>query len=214
MDIKRLLKDRFVEVLIFAFILNVICLVLIRQLNMFVHGELYTYGLVFSVEWAHDFQSNNMMLWVFLEGASALIILSIIPHSQYSIKPSKTSKWLGFLLPTLALIYQSISIWALTQMNDIVYNRLYDFGIPPNFDWSITYSPLSSTLLALMLIVLIVLIIPAIRTLEIIEIEIVKEEEEISEKPEPKKVKSKKRSSKKKSVSKKSSNKSTSKKKS
>ncbi len=178
MDFKGLLKDRIVQVLLLVIILNVACFFLIWQLNIFVHGDLYDYGLIFSHDWAQDIWYYNILLWVFLEGATVLAALSIIPHYQHSQKPSKTTKILGFLLPTIAIIYQALSIWSLTQINSIVQNRLYDFGIPNNIYWSSTYNPLSSTALALMAVALIVLIIPAIRTLEIIKIEIEHEEAE------------------------------------
>lgn len=176
MDIKGLLKDRIVQFLIFVVVLNIICFVLIWRLNIFVHGDLYEYGLIFSCDWADDFYFNNINLWVFLEGATALILFSIIPHRQHSTHPSKFTKWTGFLLPSIAIIYQALSIMFLSQTNNIVYNQLYDFGLNPNYNWATTYNPISSTAIALILVGIIALIIPAIRTLQIIEFDIVQEE--------------------------------------
>ena len=176
LDFKGLFKDRIVQVLLFAVVLNVVCCVLVWRFNVFVHGDLYNYGLIFSLEWAQDFWYSNMMLWVFLIGATALTVLSIIPHRQHSIKPGKTTKWLGFLLPSIAIVYQGLSIMYFWQMCDIVQNRLIDYGLASSLEWTSTYNSLSATTFALMAFVLIVLIIPAIRTLDIIKIEIVQED--------------------------------------
>ena len=185
-DVKGLLKDSTVLVLLVVAVLNLICCVLVYRFIFFVHGDLYNYGLIFSLDWADDFYYSNIMLWVFLDGAILLSVLSIIPHRQYSIKPSKTSKCLGFLLPIITIIYQGLSIMYFWQMYDIVKNRLGDFGLISSGEWTSTFSSLSNTTFALMVIALLLLFIPALRTTGIIEIEIVKEEE-IENKAEPKK---------------------------
>ena len=85
LDLRDLLKDRIIQVLLFTVILNIITFVLLWRLNVFVHGDLYGYGLIFSSNWADDFYYNNIMLWVFLQGATALTIFSIIPkHFSFS----------------------------------------------------------------------------------------------------------------------------------
>lgn len=168
LTIKSLLKNRITQILLFAIILNVIVLVLIWRLDLFVHTDLYDFGLTFSSDWAADYWYYNGMLWAFQAGSTALAVMSIWSHYQYSKKPSSLSKWTGFLLPGLAIVYQVLSIVFLTNINNIVLNRLYDFGVLPNYDWAITYNPISTTSLVLMVVALVALIIPAIRTLEII----------------------------------------------
>jgi hypothetical protein len=167
-----MLKDKIVLVLLFVIVLNVITFVLLWRLDVFVNGDLYDYGLVFSQDWAADYWYFNGLLWGFLIGAVALSALSIIPHRQHSIKPNKTTKILGFLLPTLAIVYLGLSVWSLTQLNYIVENRLYEFGLIPNFPWSMIYNLINTTALALLVVAPIVLLIPTIRILEIIKIEI------------------------------------------
>ena len=136
------------------------------------NGNLYDYGLVFSYGWAADYWYYSGMLWAFQAGAAALVVMSIWPHYQHSKKPSRFSKWVGVLLPSLSIVYQALSILFLTQINNIIYNCLYDFGLYPNYDWAIAYNPLSTSAQALMVVAMIALIIPAIRTLNIIKIEI------------------------------------------
>lgn len=176
LDFKELIKDRIVQVLLFVVILNVAILVLLWRLDMFVNGDLYNFGLTFSADWAVDYWYYNGLLWAFQGGSAALAVLSIWPHTLHSKKPSSFSKWVGFLLPTLAIVYQGLCIAFLTSINTIVYGRLYDYGLNPNYNWATTYNPISTTTLALMIVALIALVIPAIRTLNIIKIEIEKED--------------------------------------
>lgn len=176
MEFKSLLKDRIVQVLLFVIALNAVAFVLVWRLDIFVHKDLYNYGLIFSYDWAADYWYYSGLLWSFLPEAITLSALSIIPHRQHSQKTSKTTKILCALLPTLAITYQTLCIWSLTQIDAIVKNRLYDYGIPSNFNWATTYNPISATALVFMVTALIALIIPTIRTFDIIEIERTKEE--------------------------------------
>ena len=176
MNFARLLKDRFVLVLLFVMVLNIVAFGLVWRLDVFVNGDLYDFGLIMNSEWANDYWYNAKMLWTFLAGTTALVALSIIPHYMHSKEPSSVSKWLGFLLPSVAFVYQGLCIVFLTQIDSIVQNRLTDYGIPVNFNWATKYAPINTAAFALMVVALLTLILPAMRTLEIIEIELVKEE--------------------------------------
>ena len=176
MDFKSLLKNKFVLVLLFVIVLNVVVFGLVWRLDVFVNGDLYDFGLIMNSDWANDYWYNAKMLWTFLAGATALVALSIIPHYLHSKEPSGFSKWFGFLLPSVGFVYQRLCIVFLTQIDYLVRNRLYDYGLPVNFDWATTYVPMNTAAFALMVVALLTLIIPAMRTLEIIEIELVQEE--------------------------------------
>ena len=176
MDLKSLLKDKFVLVLLFVIVLNFVVFVLVWRLDVFVNGDLYDFGLIMNVEWANDYWHNARLLWAFLAGSTALTAASIIPHYNHSQEPSKYSKMFGFLLPTIAIIYQVLCVMYLMQIGSIVQNRLIDFGVPANYNWDTFYNPVSTTALVFMAVAMLALIIPAMRTLEIIEIEIVQEE--------------------------------------
>ena len=179
MDFKGLLKDKFVLALLVVVILNAIAFGLVWRLDIFVNGDLYDFGLIMSSEWANDYWYSAKMLWTFLAGTTALAALSIIPHYMHGKEPSRVSKWLGFLLPSVAFVYQGLCIVFLMQIGSIVQNRLYDYGLPVNFDWTTTYNPINTAVFALMVVALLALIIPVMRTLELIEIEIVQEEFDI-----------------------------------
>ena len=179
MDFKSVLKNKFVLVLLFVIVLNVVAFGLVWRLDVFVNGYLYDFGLIMSSEWSKDYWYSAKMLWTFLAGATALAVLSIIPHYMHGKEPSRFSKWLGFLLPSVAFVYQGLCIVFLMQIDSIVQNRLYDYGLPVNFDWTSTYAPINTAAFAIMVVALLTLIIPAMRTLELIEIEIVQEELDI-----------------------------------
>jgi hypothetical protein len=90
------------------------------------------------------------MLWALLGGATALAVATIIPHYLHSQKISDFSVWMGFILPVLAIIYQGISIFFLSQKNSMVWNALSDYGLRYDFEWVTTYDLISISALALM----------------------------------------------------------------
>jgi hypothetical protein len=177
LDFEKLLEYKTVLLLLCILTLNVVVMRLLQSLDQFVHIDLYGYGLVFSYDWANPYWYSNMMLWTCLGGATALAATSIIPHYLHSRQPSPFSKLTGFLLPILALAFQGIGIFFLSQINSIVWSGLYDYGVQYDINWTTTYNPASMPALTLMTIVFLALIIPAVRALGIIEIEIVDEDE-------------------------------------
>ena len=162
MDSKSLLKHLIVLALLVVVILNAIAFVLVWRLDVFIHDDLYDFGLIMNFDWANDYWYNAKTLWTFIAGTVAMAIASIIPHYIHHQKSSKITKILGFLLPTLASICQAISIFYLWQIDFLVHNRLIEFGIPINFDWDVLYNPLSTTALTVMATALATLIISAI----------------------------------------------------
>ena len=69
------------------------------------------------------------MLIVFLFGASALSVLSMIPHFDHSNKLTKSSKWTGLLLPIITIIYLIFSLLFFTQLDSIVQNVLPQYNL-------------------------------------------------------------------------------------
>jgi len=173
------MNHKTVLVLLFAVVLNAAVFVLLWQLDAFIHGNLYNYGLIFSYEWAAGAWHYNLSCWTFIIGATAFAAFAVVPHYIFSreIEPSRFSVSASFLLPALALVYEGLSIFFLNQIDFIVRNSLFDFGIPSSFDWSVTYEPIISAIYGLMTISLVALIIPTVKATGIIEIEIVNESE-------------------------------------
>ena len=177
MDLKSLLNYKTLFFLLFVVATNLVVFVLLGRLDGFVHVDLYGYGLNFNGDWANEYWQLNGLLWTFLAGATVFTAVSMVLHYFHSKKPSRLSKWAGFFVPIIAIVYQVISIMYLNQINGLVWNKLYDYGVRYDIDWSATYNPISMPALTLMVVALLALIIPAIRTLDIIQIEIVQEDE-------------------------------------
>jgi len=177
LDLKSLLNYKTLLFLLFVVAANLVVFVLLGRLDGFVHIDLYGYGLIFNGDWANEYWQLNGMLWTFLAGATVFTVVSIVLHYFHSKKPSRLSKWAGFFVPVIAIVYQAISIMYLNQINDVVWNKLYVYGIRYDIDWSATYNPISMPALTLMIVALLALIIPAIKALDIIQIEIVREDE-------------------------------------
>ena len=161
------LKDRVFQVFLLVILFNIIAFVFLWQLDLFVHSELYNYGLEFNFEWAANYWYNNGMGWTLLGGASILALLSFIPHYIYNHEHSRFSRYVSFLLSTLAITYQGLSIYFLLQVNNIVQTNLYDFGLIPHYSWISTIKDLNSIILITMLIGLGALIVPSTRNWEI-----------------------------------------------
>ncbi len=172
-----LLNHKTVLVLLSIVILNVLVFVLLWQLDAFIHVHLYNFGLIFSYEWAAGEWHYNLLCWTFIMGAAGFAGFAVIPHYLLGKEnePTRFLRITSTLLPALALIYEGLSIFFLSQIDSIVRNSLYNFGISASFDWSATYEPIISSAYALMIISLMALIIPTIRATGIIEIEIVDE---------------------------------------
>jgi len=174
-----LLKHKTLLILLFVVFLNVAVFVLLGQLNGFVHGDMYDYGLIFSYEWMNGVWHYNLSCWTFIIGATAFTAFAMVPHYMIGKEevPSYFLVIVGFLLPVLGCVYEGLSIFYLNQIDFIVRNSFFDFGIPLSFDWSVTYDPVIGAAYALMTISVVVLIIPAVRALGIINIDIVNEDE-------------------------------------
>jgi hypothetical protein len=166
-------------ILLFAVVLNIAVFVLLEQLNAFVHGDMYDYGLIFSYEWVEGVWHYNLSCWTFIIGATAFTAFAMVPHYMISkeLVPSYFLVIIGFLLPALACVYEGLSIFYLNQIDYIVRNSFFGFGVPSSFDWSVTYDPIIGAAYTLMTVSLVVLIIPAVRALGIIKIDIVNEDE-------------------------------------
>lgn len=174
-----LLNYKTLFVLLFVVFLNAGISVLLWQLDVFVHHNLYDYGLIFSYDWAERVWHNNLSCWVFVIGASALTVVAMVPHyfKSRELEPSRLLGLSGFLLSVLALIFEGIGIFFLNQLDFAIRNSLYDFGISSSFDWSITFEPLIGAAYFLMAVSMLALIIPTVRSLGIVEIEVTDEDE-------------------------------------
>ena len=94
---------------------------------------------------------------------------ALAPQAYYN------NKNVGFFLPTLALAYQVLSVFFLGQTGAVVLDTLNLQGIADTIDLTLVYNPVVGTAFALMGITVVMLLVPMIRSLDIIEIEIVED---------------------------------------
>lgn len=164
MNIKKVFEFKnILFLLLLAIVLNIIGFLLILRIDSFVHVDLYNYGLIFDNDWAKNYWFFKDLLLTFLSGSIIISILSLIPHYDHNTQPTSFSKWAGILLPLTGIVYETLSIIFLTQLDQIIQNDLYQFGLLSNFDWSVEYSNLYLAALTVMIIAIVVLIIPMIR---------------------------------------------------
>ena len=164
MNVKKVFEFKnILFLLLLAIVLNIIGFLLILRIDSFIHVDLYNYGLIFDTEWAKNYWFFKDLLLTFLSGSIIISILSLIPHYDHDTQPTSFSKWAGILLPLTGIVYETLSIIFLTQLDQIIQNDLYQFGILSNFDWSAEYSNLYLAALTVMIIAIVVLIIPMIR---------------------------------------------------
>jgi hypothetical protein len=156
------LKNKSILALLLVIVLSFVAFVLVVQIDVFVNVDLYGYGLQFSSDWANDYWYFARLLWVFQGGCCFLALFSLWPHSLRVQKRDSFSVWAGVLLPSLAFVYQVLSIVFLVRIDNIVYNRLYSFGLDPSYNWSLVYNPIRTPTLLLMVVVLVALIIPVV----------------------------------------------------
>jgi hypothetical protein len=67
---KGLMNYKTLMILFFAVIINLVVCILVWRLDFFVHGDLYQYGLNYSVGWGDPYWNLTAMLWIFLLGAT------------------------------------------------------------------------------------------------------------------------------------------------
>ncbi len=163
MGSKVLMNYKMVIVLLFVVVLNLVVFVLVWQLDFFVHGNLYSYGLIYNLGWAVPYLNYSALLWTLLIANTALAAASMIPHYLLSRETGRSTIWAGFLLPVLGAMYQGIALFFFNAKNSLVWNTLYDYGLRFELDWATTYNIISISAFSLMLAGLVALIITAVR---------------------------------------------------
>ena len=176
MGFKAWLKDKSALVFLLVIALSLASFVLVLRIDSFVNVDLYSYGLQFSLDWANDYWYFARLLWVFHWGGCFLAVFSLGVYIFRLKDRGSLFIWASILLPVLAFVCQVLSIVFLGVIDNLVYNRLYAFGLDSSYNWDLVYNPVRTPALVLMVFILALLIIPVIRTLKIIKIEIITED--------------------------------------
>jgi len=166
LGLKGLMNYKTLMILFFAVIINLVVCILVWRLDFFVHGDLYQYGLNYSVGWGDPYWNLTAMLWIILLGATLFPAASIVPHYWHSKKVTRFTIWAGFILPILGIILEGVSISYLYQKNAMVWNTLSDYGLGYDANWANAYNLMSVPAIVLMVVALVALFIPAARAVE------------------------------------------------
>jgi hypothetical protein len=154
-------------------IVNLVVGLLVWHLDFLVHGNLYTYGLVYSLAWADSYWFLTAMFWAFLGGATFLTATAILPHYFHSRHVTRFSTRTGFVFSLMAFAYQGIGIFYLAQKNLVVWNTLQNYGLQYDSGWTAPYDLFSMSAILLLAIGVVILIISAVRAV-VYEIELMR----------------------------------------
>jgi hypothetical protein len=115
--------------------INLISVYLLSYLNNIVHGDLYHYGLQFSLQWA---ESYYVYYWLALGSVLVSIALSGLSILLLFLHVTNRSESALFAIPVLLLAIASLSvlsIYSTTHIDEIVNVELYQFGLQLDYAW-------------------------------------------------------------------------------
>jgi hypothetical protein len=113
--------------------------VLFPRIVNLVHGELYEYGLQFSLEWANPIWNNSSLFSNCLGIVMVLMVLSAVSVAVYARRHDPFSKAFSALLLTAGAAANIFSLYPLYRLNQIVNNELYFFGLRFSEEWHSSY---------------------------------------------------------------------------
>ena len=116
-----------------------ICYYLLQFLDLIVHGDLYEFGLVFSYEWANQYWNysnlirNSILICIFTSVITIFLIIVLTVSGKNLLKP------LSATLITGSNFFAFFSLFSLTQLDFIVNNSLYNYGLQFSYEWAGPY---------------------------------------------------------------------------
>ena len=116
-----------------------ICYYLLQFVDLIVHGDLYGYGLVFSYNWANQYWNYSTLIRDSFLICILLYILTIILVALYVVTGKNFIKLISAIIIVTNIFFMSMSLFSLTQIDFIVHNSLYNYGLQFSYDWSIPY---------------------------------------------------------------------------
>jgi hypothetical protein len=114
-------------------------LILFPRIETLVHGDLYEYGLQFSLEWAVPIWNSSNLFLNCLRIAIILMPLSVISVVVYTRKHDAISKAVSALLITAGAGINIFSLYPFYQLDQFVNNDLYFFGLKFSEEWYASY---------------------------------------------------------------------------
>ena len=134
-----------IVMLTIAIALVALSIVLFRQIDLLVHGELYQYGLQFSDKWAIAYwnASNAYHNALFITMASIGLAIAFLAFAKEKINMARNA---SYLLLTTATVGNFVAIYFFTRIDYIINNNLYSYGLEFNNNWASVYWNYSATI--------------------------------------------------------------------
>jgi len=137
---KRLLSQKTVLAVLFLVVgLEVAALLVYLRLDNIVNGDLYGYGLKFSLAWATDYWMSNVVVIGTLIGSVILTVANLVPFYIYSKDCSASSRWASILSPTIAACFAAVSLYFVFRIDSLVHGTLYQYGLQFSLEWAVGY---------------------------------------------------------------------------
>jgi hypothetical protein len=122
-------------------VLNVVTVfMLFPRIETLVHGDLYGYGLQFSLAWANRVWNNSYLFLICLKIAIVIMIPSAMLVIAYARKHDAISKVASILMITAGAVITIFSLYPFYWLNRVVNGELYFFGLKFSEQWYSNYS--------------------------------------------------------------------------
>jgi hypothetical protein len=125
--------------IVIAAVFNVISVYLLFSLDHIIHGDLYAYGLQFSLDWAETYYVHFWLAMGSVIAALTLLGLSILLLGVYVAKRSQSALSAIPILQLISIIMGVLSIYAAFRIDNLVNTDLYRFGLQFNYSWAWSY---------------------------------------------------------------------------
>ena len=125
--------------IIIAAVFNVISVYLLFSLDHIIHGDLYAYGLQFSLDWAETYYFHFWLAMGSVIAALSLLGLSILLLGVYIAKRSQSALSAIPILLLISIIMGVLSIYAAFIIDNLVNTDFYTFGLQFNYSWAWSY---------------------------------------------------------------------------
>ena len=125
--------------LLLSTLIITICYFLLQFVDLIVHGDLYGYGLVFSYDWANQYWHYSTLIRDSLFICILLVSISIIAIIFQMFSGKHFIKLLTAALIIISIFFMLLSLFSLMQLDIIVNNSLYDYGLQFSYDWAGPY---------------------------------------------------------------------------
>ena len=131
-------------------VMNALSIFFFIRLDSIIHGDLYSYGLQFSYEWAEQYWSYSRLILGSL--AITMLVTGIsIAFILIRTRTRKTySEFLSFLFLVAATVMTGLSIFLFSRLDYIVHFDLYSYGLQFSYEWAVQYWTYARLMLGLL----------------------------------------------------------------